>query len=263
GSWQHVAFIADGATMRVFRNGAQVASAAYSGNLAAPPMTALGIGVKLNDAGTTPDTASPGYWQGKIDDLGLWNRALSSAEILAIYGAGLDGQSLTNADAPPTSGGGSVAITEFMASNTGALRDQDGDTPDWIEIYNGTAAPVNLGHWSLTDTTNNLRKWLFPATNLAANSYLIVFASGKNRAVAGAELHANFSLGAGGEYLALVDSHTNIVSQFAPMFPPQVANVSYGVARLAPPQSFITNGSPLRYLVPTNGALGTNWILPA
>src|SRR6185503_5993099 len=34
GSWQHVDFIADGATMRVFRNGAQVASAAYSGNLA-------------------------------------------------------------------------------------------------------------------------------------------------------------------------------------------------------------------------------------
>jgi hypothetical protein len=130
------------------------------------------------------------------------------------------------------------------------------------EFYNGTAAPVNLANWSLTDATNNLRKWIFPATNLAANGYLIVFASGKDRALAGAELHANFNLSASGEYLALVDSRTNIISQFAPVFPPQVANVSYGVARLAPPQSFITNGSPLRYLVPTSDALGTNWIFP-
>src|SRR5687767_8691238 len=50
-SWQHVAFTADGAMMRLYRNGAQVGSVSYSGNLVAPPMAALGIGVKLNDAG--------------------------------------------------------------------------------------------------------------------------------------------------------------------------------------------------------------------
>jgi hypothetical protein len=259
GSWQHVAFTADGTTLRLYRNGLLVGTAAYTGVLAAPPMAALGIGVKLNDAGTAPDAGSPGYWQGRMDDLGLWNRVLSEAEILAVYGGGLDGQSLTNADAPAVGGGG-VAITEFMASNTGALRDEDGETPDWIEIYNGTAAAVNLGGWALTDTTNDLRRWIFPSTNLAANSYLVVFASGKNRTIAGAPLHTDFSLDAGGEYLALVDPRTNIISQFAPA--PQVANVSYGVARLAPPQAFITNGSPLHFVVPTDGTLGTNWIAP-
>ncbi len=77
GSWQHVAFTADGATLRIYRNGAAVGSAAYSGNLLTTPVAALGIGVKLNDAGTAADTGAPGYWQGKLDDLGLWNRALS------------------------------------------------------------------------------------------------------------------------------------------------------------------------------------------
>jgi hypothetical protein len=156
-----------------------------------------------------------------------------------------------------------VAITEFMASNSGFLRDADGDSPDWIEICNRSAAPVNLAGWSLTDDADRLREWIFPATNLAANACLIVFASGKDRAVAGAELHASFQLRASGQYLALVDPHTNIVTQFAPAFPPQVANVSYGFASLTPPRAFITNGSLLRYWVPLDDTLGTNWVWPS
>ncbi|MBI5385210.1 MAG: lamin tail domain-containing protein [Verrucomicrobia bacterium] len=261
-SWQHVALVCDGSMMRLYRNGALVGTPLnYNGTINTNCQFSLGIGAKLGTNGAPPTTADNGYWQGKIDDLGLWTRALSADEIVAIYGAGLEGRSLTNADS--TFGGGAVAITEFMAGNSGFLLDQDGDSPDWIEIFNGTAAPVDLAGWSLTDNVGNLRKWLFPATNLAANSFLIVFASGKDRATAGAELHTSFDLRAGGEFLALVDPRTNIVSQFSPLFPPQVANVSYGLAKLAPPLSFVTNGSPLRYLVPTDDALGTNWVLPA
>jgi hypothetical protein len=101
-SWQHVAFSADGTTMRIYRNGVQVGSVAYSGNLIASIMAPLGIGVKLNDAGTAADTGSPGYWQGKLDDLGLWSRGLSSTEIVAIYNAGLEGRNLENASLLPS-----------------------------------------------------------------------------------------------------------------------------------------------------------------
>jgi CotH kinase protein/Concanavalin A-like lectin/glucanases superfamily/Lamin Tail Domain/Immunoglobulin domain len=261
-AWQHVAFTCDGATLRLYRNGEEVGSVAYTGNLITPSMSSLGIAVKLNDAGTAPDTGAPGFWQGKMDDLGVWNRALAPTELLAIYAAGLDGRPLLEADSVPNTGSG-VAITEFMAGNTGTLRDEDGDTPDWIEIYNGNQAPLNLANWSLTDSAANLRKWIFPETTLEANGYLVVFASGKDRRTPGAPLHANFSLSLAGEYLALVDPRTNVVSQFAPLYPPQVANVSYGIAKLAPPQTFLTDGSPLRYLVPTDDALGTNWIFPA
>src|SRR5262249_62316901 len=62
----------------------------------------------------------------------------------------------------------------------------------------------------------------FPSTNVPPNGFLIVFASGKNRVVPGAPLHANFSLNASGEYLALVKPDgVTIAREFAPRFPEQ------------------------------------------
>ncbi len=87
GSWQHVAFTAEAGTLRLFRNGQLVASGPYQGNFLASATAPLGIGVKLNDAGNAADTGAPGYWRGSIDDLGIWNRALSSSELAAIHAA--------------------------------------------------------------------------------------------------------------------------------------------------------------------------------
>src|SRR5688572_7792915 len=98
----------------------------------------------------------------------------------------------------------SVIISEFMASNGSTLADEDGAYSDWIEIYNGGATTVSLAGWYLTDASANLIKWQFPATNIQPHSFMVVFASGKNRRIPGAPLHTSFSLDAGGEYLALV-----------------------------------------------------------
>src|SRR5882672_9443563 len=94
-----------------------------------------------------------------------------------------------------------VIISEFLAQNDGGLHDQDGETPDWIELHNTGASAVDLSGWHLTDTATNLTKWTFPSTNLAGGGYLIVFASGKNRATNGAELHTNFQLDQNGGYI--------------------------------------------------------------
>src|SRR6187431_1200322 len=93
-----------------------------------------------------------------------------------------------------TLGHGAVRISEFMTQNDGGLRDVDGETPDWIELQNDSAAPVSLAGWHLTDSPTNLTRWTFPTTNLPPGGYLVVFASGKNRVVAGAELHTDFQL---------------------------------------------------------------------
>src|SRR5262245_46145435 len=97
-----------------------------------------------------------------------------------------------------------VIISEFMADNGQTLLDEDGEASDWIEIYNSGASTVNLLNWSLTDDQAQLTLWRFPSVNLPAKGFLIVFASGKNRAVAGSPLHTNFKLDAQGDYLALV-----------------------------------------------------------
>src|SRR5664280_458725 len=82
-------------------------------------------------------------------------------------------------------GDAQVRITEFMASNTSSIADEDGAFSDWIEIQNTTATNVNLLNWALTDSAGNASKWLFPATNLAPGNFLLVFASGKDRRIAG------------------------------------------------------------------------------
>lgn len=155
---------------------------------------------------------------------------------------------------------GPVGISEFMARNSHTLADEDETHSDWIELHNTSFDTVNLEGWFLTDTTNNLMKWRFPATNLNANAYLVVFASGKDRPIPGAPLHTSFQLAGDGEYLALVmpDGRT-IATEFAPMFPPQVDDISYGSRQSVSTIQLVTNQAWARFIIPPNGTQGTNW----
>ncbi len=83
-AWQHVAFTADGATLRLYRDGKEVASTAYSDDLVKPTLTALAVGAKTDDSGTAADSLCPGFWNGMIDDVRLYDRALSASEIAAL-----------------------------------------------------------------------------------------------------------------------------------------------------------------------------------
>jgi hypothetical protein len=128
-----------------------------------------------------------------------------------------------------------LAITEFMAKNDNGIRDGQGDREDWIEIYNGTPSPVSLAGYYLTDDPAVLNKWAFPTVTphlMSVGEYFLVFASSKNTTLPGDEYHTNFKLDPDGEYLALTKSDGMggyiIVQQFAPTFPPQKADVSYG-----------------------------------
>ncbi|MCA9184566.1 MAG: lamin tail domain-containing protein, partial [Planctomycetales bacterium] len=130
---------------------------------------------------------------------------------------------------------GTPVITEFLALNESTNIDEDGVYSDWIEIHNPDSAPLELTGWHLTDDDQLLDKWTFPAVTLAADEYLVVWASGLNRLGTGpqAELHTNFRMSGGGEYLALVaPDGENVVQEFntvAGGFPPQVADISYGL----------------------------------
>ena len=123
-------------------------------------------------------------------------------------------------------------ISEFLASNQDTLDDADGDSSDWIEIFNPTEEIVDLSGWFLTDDPANPAKWSFSA-NAAAQlepfDSMVVFASGKDRR--DTNYHTNFKLSAGGEYLALLTPEQIVASEFGPggtEYPPQFSDVSYG-----------------------------------
>src|SRR5215212_8345408 len=118
-----------------------------------------------------------------------------------------------------------VIINEFLANNNNGIVDQDNDHSDWIELRNTDATAVNLAGYSLTDDAALPNKWTFPSVSIPAADSLLVSASGKNRAVAGQQLHTNFLLdGDNGEYLALVKPGGVIADSFNP-FPPQDPDV--------------------------------------
>ncbi len=137
-------------------------------------------------------------------------------------------------------------ITEFLAANDTGLTDGDGARSDWIEIHNYGATTIDLQGWSLTDAEGNPHKWTFPAPRLLApGAYLVVFASNDAHTDPSGYLHTNFRLDADGEYLALVAPDGTVVRAFAPAFPPQTADVSWGTS------DRITYGA---YAAPTPGA---------
>ena len=152
-----------------------------------------------------------------------------------------------------------VRITELMVSNTHTLTDEDGDSSDWIELQNTSASTVNLLNWALTDSSGNPGKWRFPATNLPPKSFLVVFASGKNRAVAGQELHTNFKLSSDGEYLALFAPDGTVGTEIAPQYPPQFPDVSYGLVMQFTNTTLIATNAAIRYLIPSNAAFDATW----
>ena len=121
-----------------------------------------------------------------------------------------------------------AVISEFLASNEGGFLDEDGASSDWVEIYNAGTNSVNLDQWSITDDSQLQSKWIFPSVNIPAGGYIIVFASGKDRSVAGSELHTNFSLAKSGSYLALFPPTGNATTEFSPTYPPQETGLSYG-----------------------------------
>src|SRR5688500_12594467 len=71
-----------------------------------------------------------------------------------------------------------VVISECLASNSWGLQVGDGDSSDWVELFNAGTTPVDLSGYFLTDDDDDLTKWAFSTgTSIGASSTLLVFAS--------------------------------------------------------------------------------------
>jgi hypothetical protein len=150
-------------------------------------------------------------------------------------------------------------ITEFAANSLGAIADEDAALQDWIEIHNPDPTPAALNGWYLTDNVASRTKWRFPAVTLAPGDFLVIFASGKDRRVAGQPLHTNFSLKNEGEYLALVrPDGVTVEQEFAPAFAAHLDDRSFG--RAFTQTVLLPEAATGVYAVPLNaGQLPADW----
>ncbi len=83
GEWQHVATVADGSKVRLYRNGVEVGATDYDGTLRVE-IPFISIGYKTGDDGL-PSQFAPGYWNGRIDDVQVYNYGLSPESIAQLY----------------------------------------------------------------------------------------------------------------------------------------------------------------------------------
>ena len=116
-------------------------------------------------------------------------------------------------------------INEFMSSNTTTLQDADGDYPDWIELFNSGNESINLEAFMISDDTLVPEKWIFPSITLMPDSFLVVFASDKDRYDT-TELHTNFKIKSEGEYLILSNPDAIEIDRTDPV--ELASDMSYG-----------------------------------
>ena len=101
-----------------------------------------------------------------------------------------------------------LVINEIMTSNKGVYNDPEGNSFDWIELYNGTNEVVDLTNYGLSDKENGEVKWIFPSVQINPKSYMIIYLADETRS----GLYTNFSLKQeGGELITLKGASGKVI----------------------------------------------------
>jgi hypothetical protein len=76
---------------------------------------------------------------------------------------------------------GQIVINEISSAQNTGYADEDGDYPDWIELYNKGTSTVNLLGYKFLRREGSDIEWVFPEIYIGAGEHLTVFASKKDR----------------------------------------------------------------------------------
>jgi hypothetical protein len=79
-TWYHLSGTYDGSQLKIYLNGSLEGITQVAG--------AMGVSASDLNIGRDPSNAEGSYWNGLIDEVEIFNRALSPSEIQAIYNAG-------------------------------------------------------------------------------------------------------------------------------------------------------------------------------
>jgi chitodextrinase len=203
GQWEHVAATYDGSTARFYIGGIEVASKAFGGTVGNSNTWRLG----------SYETTATGFFDGRIDNVRIYSRALSAAEIAANMSTPVQPETV-----PPT-------ITGFTPAN-GAAGVNAGATPTATFNEAMNASTITSSSFRLEDASN--------ATVAATASY--------DAATKRAKITPQSALAYGGTYTATVvggasgvkDTQGNALA----------ANVSWSfTVEAAPPQLLVVTST--------------------
>lgn len=139
GEWQHVVYVIDSGVVRIYRNGVNVLSnSTTSGKLLSNNNVPLEIGRTVWFPGGVANTY---YWDGKIDEVKIYNRGLSDCEIASLYNnsPGIRQGAVLLSDPGDQS---SSRINIYPNPSSNGLFNLDGDKIKVIKVYNSIGIKV-------------------------------------------------------------------------------------------------------------------------
>ena len=160
--WQMISVVSDGSNAKIYRNGEEIASSASASYQI---LGCLAIGLHRQSNGHWY------YFDGKIDDVGIWNRSLSSTEISQLYNITSTTATITSNDSDNVITSGVVTLTvtfsEIMAASplitisgmvTDTVMTQGSSAAEWTYFWQ-VPSSVTTGSFAVsvgaTDSTSN------------------------------------------------------------------------------------------------------------
>lgn len=113
-----------------------------------------------------------------------------------------------------------ISISEIQIQNLD-FKDDAGQLPSWIELYNSKDSTVSLKNVYLTDNIAEPDKWKFSSEEIPAKSYKIVFCDQKD-----SNFHTNWNLGKKGGSIYLLNSKFDVLDSVT--YPQLTNGISYG-----------------------------------
>ncbi len=104
---------------------------------------------------------------------------------------------------------GSIVIHEVLAHS-------HGDAPDWIELYNSTTSPINLGGWFLSNSAKDLTRYQIPSgTVILAKGYVVFYENSSFGNSSAPGTRESFSLSEEGESVYLSSGHSGQLTGYS------------------------------------------------
>jgi hypothetical protein len=150
--WQHFAYVARGGTIQWYKNGEPIGTA-LTGQLGELNTLPLVLGnYEIEDA----DWINRPY-QGGMDDLGIWQRALSANDILSIYANGLNGKPLSEELDPISiqsfgTDGGNITLSFFtpFSNRSHVVQAKESIGSPWSDLEGLSMQDLGDGTFSTT-----------------------------------------------------------------------------------------------------------------
>lgn len=122
-----------------------------------------------------------------------------------------------------------LVISEVMASNASAVPDENGEFGDWLELYNGTGADLDMEGVMITNRTDRIT-FPFPEYTLKAGERVIVFATGSYQLDPSKPFHGKFKISSAGDHIYLYDPDMYLIDEV--VTPALTADTSYALTSI-------------------------------